>query len=77
MHHEKVAERLSKMELILLFPFSSKFINGVTVVRWLDTVLLPMMVFVHVNPKNAAKSFHSYGQPLYGDAWREHSRCYS
>ena len=22
-------------ELILLFPFSSKFINGVTVVRWL------------------------------------------
>ena len=36
MHHEKkVAERLSKMGIDSFVPFSSKFINGVTVVRWL------------------------------------------
>lgn len=35
MHHEKkVSERLSKWELILLFPFSNRFINGATVVSW-------------------------------------------
>jgi transcription antitermination protein nusG len=36
MHHEKkVAERLSKMGIDSFVPVQHKFINGVTVVRWL------------------------------------------
>ena len=52
MHHEKkVAERLNKMGLRISFQFSRNFINGVTDAKMVESVLLPMMVFVHVDAK--------------------------
>ena len=52
MHHEKkVAERLSKMGIDSFVPVQQQIHQWSDRRKMVDTVLLPMMVFVHVNPK--------------------------
>ena len=52
MHHEKkVAERLSKMGIDSFVPVQQQIHQWSDRRKLVDTVLLPMMVFVHVTPK--------------------------
>ena len=52
MHHEKkVSERLSKMGIDSFVPVQQQIHQWSDRRKMVDTVLLPMMVFVHVNPK--------------------------
>ena len=52
MHHEKkVAERLSKMGIDSFVPVQQQIHQWSDRRKMVDAVLLPMMVFVHVNPK--------------------------
>ena len=52
MHHEKkVAEGLSKMGIDSFVPVQQQIHQWSDRRKMVDTVLLPMMVFVHVNPK--------------------------
>ena len=52
MHHEKkVAERLSKMGIDSFVPVQQQIHQWSDRRKMVDTVLLPMMLFVHVNPK--------------------------
>ena len=52
MHHDKkVAERLSKMGIDSFVPVQQQIHQLSYRRKMVDTVLLPMMVFVHVNPK--------------------------
>ena len=71
MHHEKkVSERLSKMGIDSFVPVQQQIHQWSDRRKLVDTVLLPMMVFVHVTPKGAyGSSFLFHCQPLYGDAW--------
>ena len=61
MHHEKkVSERLSKMGIDSFVPVQQQIHQWSDRRKMVDTVLLPMMVFVHVNPKERMEvlSFH-------------------
>ena len=52
MHHEKkVSERLSKMGIDSFVPVQQQIHQWSDRRKLVDTVLLPMMVFVHVTPK--------------------------
>lgn len=52
MHHEKkTAERLEKMGIETFVPIQPEVHQWSDRRKTVDTVLLPMMVFVHVNPK--------------------------
>ena len=52
MHHEKkVAERLSKMGIDSFVPVQQQIHQWSDRRKMVESVLLPMMVFVHVNPK--------------------------
>ena len=52
MHHEKkVSERLDKMGIENFIPVQQELHQWSDRRKMVDTVLLPMMVFVHVNPK--------------------------
>jgi transcription antitermination factor NusG len=52
MHHEKkVAERLDKIGIENFVPVQQEIHQWSDRRKMVDTVLLPMMVFVHVNPK--------------------------
>ena len=50
-HEKKVAERLSKMGIDSFVPVQQQIHQWSDRRKMVDTVLLPMMVFVHVNPK--------------------------
>ena len=52
MHHEKkVAERLAKMGIDSFIPVQQQMHQWSDRRKMVETVLLPMMVFVHVTPK--------------------------
>ena len=58
MHHEKkVAERLDKMGIENFVPVQQEIHQWSDRRKKVEAVLLPMMVFVHVDPKRA------YGSP--------------
>ena len=58
MHHEKkVSERLSKMGIDSFVPVQQQIHQWSDLRKLVDTVLLPMMVFVHVTPRSVWKFF--------------------
>ena len=64
MHHEKkVAERLSKMGIDSFVPVQQQIHQWSDRRKMVNTVLLPMMVFVHVNPKERMEVL-SFSTPL-------------
>ena len=50
-HEKKTSERLTKMGIENFLPIQQEYHQWSDRRKMVDTVLLPMMVFVHVNPK--------------------------
>ena len=80
MHHEKkVAERLSKMGIYSFVPVQQQIHQWSDRRKMVDTVLLPMMVFVHVNPKERMEvlSFSTVSQAYLNERQSYSSRLQS
>lgn len=75
MHHEKkVSEYLDKMGIENFIPLQQEMHQWSDRRKLIESVLLPMMVFVHADPKERGGSSELvYSESLYGDAWRKQS----
>lgn len=77
-HEKKTGERLTKMGIENFLPIQQEVHQWSDRRKIVDRVLLPMMIFVHVESARTKRSpdFIFY-QPLHGITWGEYSGCYS
>ena len=70
MHHEKkVSEYLNKVGIENFVPVQKEIHQWSDRRKLVESVLLPMMVFVHADPRGTYGSPEFYNsEPLYGDA---------
>ena len=75
-HEKKTGERLTKMGIENFLPIQQEVHQWSDRRKIVDRVLLPMMIFVHVDPQEQKRSpdFICY-QPLHGITWGEYSGC--
>lgn len=78
-HHEKkTSERLTKMGVENFLPIQQEVHNWSDRRKVVDRVILPMMIFVHVDPQEQKRSSDLIRyQPLHGTTWGEYSGCNS
>ena len=77
-HEKKTSERLSKMGIENFLPVQQEVHQWSDRRKVVERVLLPMMIFVHVDMYEQKEVFDiGLYQPIYGIAWRKYSCCHS